>query len=78
MIRFTEWDNTHTHGCGLPGKDCFTRLAEYEDLDEQGRLVKLPVSPGSTVYKIINNTEACYKFVAKTHRIAYGMKATFL
>lgn len=29
MERYTEWRDGH--GCGLPGKDCFTRLAEYED-----------------------------------------------
>lgn len=29
MERYTEWRNGH--GCGLPGKDCYTRLAEYED-----------------------------------------------
>ena len=23
-------------------------------------------------------TEDCYKFVAKTHRLAYGMKATYI
>lgn len=31
MKRFTEWDTSHTHGSGLPGKDCYTRLAKYED-----------------------------------------------
>lgn len=29
LERYTEWRNGH--GCGLPGKDCYTRLAEYED-----------------------------------------------
>jgi len=29
MNRFTEWHNKK--GAGLPGKDCFTKLAKYED-----------------------------------------------
>lgn len=40
MDRFTEWIGGH--GSGLPGKDCYTKLAEYEDLEEQGKLLKLP------------------------------------
>ena len=30
--------------------DCFERLAQYEDLEEQGRLVVLPCKVGNTVY----------------------------
>lgn len=41
MERYTEWDSTHTHGCGLPGKDCYTKLAELEDAEEQGLCKKL-------------------------------------
>ena len=48
MERFTEWIGGH--GSGLPGKDCYTKLAEYEDLEEQGRLLKLPCTVGDTVY----------------------------
>ena len=33
MERFTEWDKYKTHGCGLIGKDCYTQLAKYEDLE---------------------------------------------
>lgn len=52
MKRFTEWNKEHTHGSGLAGTDCFTRLAEYEDLDESGRLVTLPCAPYSMIYRI--------------------------
>lgn len=31
--------------------DCFERLAQYEDLEEQGRLVVLPCKVGDTVYE---------------------------
>ena len=50
MERFTEWIGGH--GSGLPGKDCYTKLAEYEDLEEQGKLLKLPCKVGDTVYVI--------------------------
>lgn len=33
MERFTKWIGGH--GSGLPGKDCYTKLAEYEDLEER-------------------------------------------
>lgn len=29
--RTTMWNADHTHGCGLPGCDCYTKLAQYED-----------------------------------------------
>lgn len=44
MERFTEW--IAGHGSGLAGKDCYTKLAEYEDLEEQGKLLKLPCTVG--------------------------------
>lgn len=50
MERYTEWIGGH--GSGLPGKDCYTKLAEYEDLEEQGKLLKLPCAVGDTVYVI--------------------------
>lgn len=33
--------------------DCFERLAQYEDLEEQGRLVVLPCKVGDTVYETL-------------------------
>lgn len=36
------------------------KLAEYEDLDEQGRLIKLPCKVGDTVY-FIKNSETIVK-----------------
>ena len=34
------------------GSDVLTKLADYEDLEEQGRLIKLPCKVGDTVYYI--------------------------
>lgn len=52
MERYTEWDSAHTHGCGLPGKDCYTKLAELEDVEEQGLLLRVPCKVGDVVYLI--------------------------
>ena len=35
------------------------KLTEYEDLEEQGLLLRLPIAEGTTVYIIDNNTDAC-------------------
>lgn len=35
---------------------CMDRLAEYEDMEEQGRLLKLPCAVGDTVYVIPSKT----------------------
>lgn len=32
------------------GSDVLTKLADYEDLEEQGRLIKLPCGVGDTIY----------------------------
>ena len=33
--------------------EILTKLADYEDLEEQGRLIKLPCKVGDTVYHVI-------------------------
>lgn len=42
-------------------EEAIDRLAYYEDMEEQGRLVVLPCKVGDTVYEICNNTNACHK-----------------
>ena len=39
------------------------RLAYYEDLEEQGRLVVLPCKVGDTIYRIIKPSGKCKAFV---------------
>lgn len=40
-------------GCSdCPIKRAIDKLAEYEDMEEQGRLVKLPCKVGDTLYRI--------------------------
>lgn len=52
------------------------KLAEYEDLEEQGRLLKLPCKIGGTVYVIMNQrdnfSDALYKIVTAAF-FRYGM-----
>ena len=44
-------------------KKVLRRLAEYEDLEEQGLLLRLPCKMGSTLYKPISNQINEYKAI---------------
>ena len=44
----------------------FRKLAELEDLEEQGRLLRLPCKVGDTVYKITRNFISEYKIISET------------
>lgn len=67
MNRLTKIIDGYAHGAEGGSKDkltgdycrgefeataCVEKLAEYEDLEEQGRLLKLPCEIGHTVYMI--------------------------
>ena len=60
MERLTEWIDDGEHRQAIPKTDiringhnkCCNKLAEYEDLEEQGLLVRLPCSIGTTVWDI--------------------------
>lgn len=41
-------------------------LGKYEDLEEQGRLLRLPCKIGDTVYKITRNFISEYKIISET------------
>ena len=45
--RTEDWENCKTID------DVIDRLAEYEDLEEQGRLISLPCKVGNTVYRYV-------------------------
>lgn len=74
MERLTERINGHAHGAEgvsanrLTGNycrgkfeatACVEKLAEYEDLEEQGKLLKLPCAVGDTVYSIKSRYTKC-------------------
>lgn len=51
-------DNDETRRLGRK-ESAYKKLAEYENLEEQGLLLRLPIAEGTTVYIIENNTDAC-------------------
>lgn len=71
MERLTKRVNGYAHGANGVSADrltgnycrgefeataCVEKLAEYEDLEEQGKLLKLPCAVGDTVYVIPSET----------------------
>ena len=62
MERLTEWIDDGEHRQAIPKTDirnnghnkCCNKLAEYEDLEEQGLLVRLPCKVGDDLYCIVN------------------------
>ena len=55
---------------------CMERLAEYEDLEEQGKLLKLPCAVGDTVYTLnplTNGKTVIGETVADAFFCALGM-----
>ena len=67
MKRLTEWKDdkkllAKTKFSGDFGSaNILNRLAEYEDLDEQGLLLRLPVKIGSILYQPVSNRINEYK-----------------
>ena len=51
--RKEDWENCETIS------DAVDKLAKYEDLEEQGRLIKLPCKVGDIVYCIFNRYTKC-------------------
>lgn len=76
MGRLTKTYSDGTHGVAdhLPcGENSYEykqllldELGKYEDLEEQGRLLRLPCKVGDTVYKITRNFISEYKIISET------------
>lgn len=49
-VEYCELNNCDCNKCVI--QRCFNKLAEYENLEEQGKLLKLPCSVGNMVYTI--------------------------
>lgn len=48
-----KYNYAHCHDNNCPAlNEVYDKLAEYERLEEEGKLLKLPVAPGSTIYII--------------------------
>lgn len=60
MKRLTTWIDDGENRQAIPDPEirsnghgkCCNKLAEYEDLEEQGRLLRLPCRPNDIVYRI--------------------------
>lgn len=64
-----------TNGCIVP---ClYARLAQYEDLEEQGLLVRLPCKVGDTAYEITGATTRGYDWKYLTYENAYVRGTVF-
>ena len=57
---FFESDNPMRTACTRSAEDCeqladcLTKFKDYQQLEEQGRLIKIPCKVGDTVYRIID------------------------
>lgn len=57
MERLTEKDllDGHINKRGVLVADCLNKLGQYEDLEEQGLLLRLPCKIGDTVYSVVED-----------------------
>ena len=77
MERLTQWIGEDEERQAIPRMDirnnghkkCCNKLAEYEDLEETGLLVKLPCKVGDTVYDIADG----YLELCKITAFSYGV-----
>ena len=53
--------NSTNDGLVATPQDILDKLAHYEDLEEQGRLIELPCAVGDTVYRISEEDIKPYK-----------------
>ena len=58
-------DNDETRRLGRK-ESAYKKLAEYEDLDEQGLLLQLPVPIGTTVYKFEPLSKETKRYIKTT------------
>lgn len=62
-------------GMGATKKDCSLmwkvaeRLVKYEDLEEQGKLIKLPCAVGDTVYRVLEESVPLHYFYIAAYEV---------
>ena len=69
----TEEGNEDCTGCAI--NRCFIKLCEYDDLEEQGKLLKLPCVVGDNIYIVLHNRQIRESKVVKFKMIAKGWAA---
>lgn len=75
----TEDDGVDCRGCAI--NQCFNKLGEYEELEDKGKLLKLPCAVGDAVYAILPNDS--YSTKAQINKIEikptiYGKMCYFI
>lgn len=50
-----QYVDNNCNGC--PVQECMSKLSEYEDLEEQGLLIKLPCKIGQDLYIVSNRVD---------------------
>lgn len=90
MDRLTQRIRGYAHGAEGRSKDkltgdycrgcfeataCVEKLAEYEDLEEQGKLLRLPCAVGDTVYSV-SFRKKCYK-MGNTYLVSDDLECAF-
>lgn len=62
-------------GMGCSKKDCFIdcvvveKLAQCEDLEEQGKITKLPCAVGDTVYRVLEESVPLHYFYIAAYEV---------
>ena len=51
-VVYSEFNSNNSDGCYEMMNNCLHKLADYEDAEEQGLLLKLPCKVGDTVYSV--------------------------
>ena len=57
FIAYSDFNDNNSDGCYEMMDNCLHKLAEYEDLEEQGLLLRLPCKAGDTVWYIDNDDD---------------------
>lgn len=68
----TEEEGADCRGCAI--NECFNKLGKYEDLEEQGKMLKLPCKVGDVVYS--NHSMQGWHFREKNR--PYEAKVVFI
>ena len=54
-VVYSEFNSNNSDGCYEMLDNCLHKLAEYEDAEEQGLLLRLPCKVGDTVYSVVKD-----------------------
>lgn len=80
MERLTERDliDGHINKRGVLVADCINKLGQYEDLEEQCLLLRLPCKIGDTVFALTPFCEICEKTLDNEYACEICSKGNFI